>query len=79
MANNPKFLRDLQAQIAAHLDDIGKLFKNPKITLVVRNSDVADADVVLSDDDLELAIKAIRHLQENASHILLPTERKAGV
>lgn len=80
----PGYLRDLQESIAYHLDEIGRLFKRPKITLVVRNDELADGDVVLSDDDLDKAISAIRHLQEKPTRILpadvgaapSPTERE---
>jgi len=78
----PKYLRDLQEQIAYSLDEIRRLFKNPKITLVVRNPDQADGDVVLSDDDLDKAIAAIVHLQTKPTHVLPadpePARQKEG-
>ena len=73
----PKYLRDLQEQIAYHLDEIGRLFKHPKITIVVRNDELADGDVVLSDDDLNKAIAAIARLQTKAAHVL-PADSAVG-
>lgn len=65
----PRYLRDLQEQIAYHLDAIARLF-------ILRNDELADGDVVLSDDDLDKAIAAIRHLQTNPAH-LLPADQAA--
>ncbi len=73
----PKYLRELQEQIAYHLEEIARLFKSPKITIVVRNDELADGDVVLSDDDLDKAIAAIHRLQENPAH-MLPADNGAA-
>lgn len=70
-------LRNLHANIADSLEDIRRLFVNPKITLIVRNPDVSDGDVILTDDDFEKAIEAIRHLQANPTHVLPPTGKFA--
>lgn len=51
----------IQREIAIRLDEIRAFFTNPKLTLIVRN-DIGpgkDADVVVSDDDLELAIRTL--------------------
>jgi hypothetical protein len=51
----------VEGEIAGHLDQIKRLFKNPKLTLLVRN-DIGpgmDADVVMTDDDLTSAIDAL--------------------
>lgn len=53
----------LHLQLDRDLKRIAKYFKNPRITLVVRNPDHNDADVVLTDDDLGEAIEAIQKLQ----------------
>jgi hypothetical protein len=72
-------LRNLQANIADSLEDIRELFLgDPKITLIVRNPNVEDGDVILSDDDFELAIAAIRHLQAKAAHTFPPTGQRAA-
>lgn len=63
MAGIPK---EHQDAIAYHLNMIGVLFKNPRITLVIRNPDLTakglDGDVVIShtDEDLEEVIRAIK-------------------
>lgn len=41
---------DLAATISPHLDRIGELFKNPKITLLVRTPGEPKADVILTTD-----------------------------
>lgn len=72
-------LLNLQADIADSLEVIRALFKGaPKITLIVRNPAVEDGDVIISDDDFELAIGAIRHLQAKARHTFPPTGKFAG-
>lgn len=49
-------------QLSKALDRIKARFLNPKITLIVRNPDVADGDIVLTDDDPLLAIEALEKL-----------------
>jgi hypothetical protein len=57
MSGLPAHISD---EIAEHLDAIGRLFKAPKLTLLVRNPDVpGDADLVMTDDDLQEAIVAL--------------------
>jgi hypothetical protein len=54
----------LQSVIADHLEDICKLFaQRPKITIVIRTPWLEDGDVILSDDDFDLAIAAINRLR----------------
>lgn len=48
--------------IQAHLNAIGAHFKAPKITLVVRNPTLEDADLILTDDEPRAAIAAIWRL-----------------
>ena len=54
----------LHHKLDAELKKIARLFRNPKITLVIRNPDLADGDVVLTDDDPEAVIAAIRCLEK---------------
>lgn len=56
--------QQLHADLSDDLRRIARRFKAPRITLVVRNPALADGDVVLTDDDLELAVAAIRKLQD---------------
>lgn len=67
---SPKLL-NLQSRIADHLEDICKLFtQRPKITIVIRTpwieaeAEGGDGDVILTDDDFDLAIKAINRLRD---------------
>jgi hypothetical protein len=53
----------LHHDLDSDLKRIARRFKAPKITLIVRNAALPDGDVVLTDDDLELAIAALRRLQ----------------
>lgn len=50
----------LHRDLDADLKRIARRFKSPRITLVIRNPQVADGDMVLTDDDPEAAIAAIR-------------------
>lgn len=56
---------DMVAELAVHLDDIKKLFKNPKVTLVVRASQMPDGKggLVMTDDDLDQVLGAIQWRQ----------------
>jgi len=55
-------LRQLHYDLADDMARVARRFKSCKVTLVVRNPDLADGDVVLTDDDPEMAIAAIRKL-----------------
>jgi hypothetical protein len=39
------------------------MFKDPRVTIVVRAPSLPDGDVVVTDDDLDAAIKAIERLK----------------
>lgn len=43
--------KDTQNTIYYHLEQIQKLFINAKVTLYVRNPDLKDGDVLVSDDN----------------------------
>ena len=50
----------LHEKIEPHLAAIGQLFKNPKITLLVRAPDVEDGDLILTADDPDSVIAALK-------------------
>jgi hypothetical protein len=55
-------LEEVQAEVAGHMDSILKNFKQPaEITVLVRQPDFPDGsrDFMMTDDDLDEAIKAI--------------------
>jgi hypothetical protein len=61
-------LVNLRERIDDHLEDICKMFtQRPKITIIVRTpwleAEGKDGDVILSDDDFDLAIAAINRLR----------------
>ena len=63
---------NLRNEVAWHLDEIAKLFKQrPKMTIVIRADWLPNGDVILTDDDQEKAIAAIRRLHEKPD-ILIP-------
>jgi hypothetical protein len=68
--NDSEVLRQLHNDLSADLDRIGERFDgHPKLTLIVRNPQFADADVVLTNEDvvdLGLVVAAIRLFQERA-------------
>jgi len=58
-------LHQLHEDLCNDLERIAARFKSrPKITLLIRSPELPDGDVLLSDDDLALAIKAILRMQE---------------
>jgi hypothetical protein len=64
-----KKLFHLRNSVADHLEAICLLFtERPKITIVIRTPWITDAsgdgDVVLTDDDFDLAIAAINRLRD---------------
>jgi len=59
----PADLSDVQAEVAYHLDRIGRLFKAPKLTIVIRSPQLEDGDIILTDDDLPQVVAAIERLR----------------
>ena len=53
----------IKMRIAEYAGDIAAMFKNPKVTILVRAPDLEDGDVVVSDDDLGQAALALEHLR----------------
>lgn len=56
----------VESEISYHLQEIQRFFKNSKVTLVARAPGFpnGDRDLVMGDDDLDLAIAAIRIRQQ---------------
>lgn len=54
----------VEEKICRHLDQIGKMFKNPKITILVRNPDLKDGDLILTEDSMDEAIKALEKARD---------------
>lgn len=59
MSLTPAQTRALHGNLAGHLVEIGRLFKNPKITLIIRAPDLQDGDVVMTDDTFDEAKRTI--------------------
>lgn len=59
---------ELQIECEAHLAIIEKLFKpHCKLTLLMRNPEVADGDMLLTRDDLDAVIASIEKLKGEGS------------
>ena len=56
----PMPMQELRTIISEHLDEIKSLFKDGRVTLIVRSPSLPDGTVLMSDDDIEEAIKAAR-------------------
>lgn len=57
-------LKGLHAEIANHAGDIADLFKSgAHVTILVRNPVVNDGDVLVTDDQIDLAIAALQNLK----------------
>lgn len=76
MSLTPQQRDDLYDEIVPFLEKIAKLFKNPKITLVVRAPDLADGDVVITDDELEPVIASLRKTRILDRHIVKAIREK---
>jgi len=55
---------EVRDEISIHLEEITRLFKpGVKLTIICRHTAVADADVVMTDDDLDEAVGALQRLR----------------
>lgn len=58
-------LINIHAEIANHCGDISDLFKpGVKVTVLVRNTKITDADVLVTDDEIDLMIAALLKLKQ---------------
>ncbi len=46
-------------QVSWHLEEIRKLFRDPKLTLVVRTPSVPDGEFILTDDELAKVVATL--------------------
>jgi hypothetical protein len=53
----------VQQEIEEVLKNIEPLFLNARLTLIVRNPDLQDGDMILTKDDLDEVIKSIEALK----------------
>ena len=58
--------RQLHIELANYCGKIAALFKNPKVTIIVRNPDLPDGDVMVGDDAPESVIAAIERLEQKS-------------
>lgn len=66
------FRQQLLYALSDDLAGIARRFKKPKITLVIRNLDVEDGDVIVSDDDFDKVIEAINKLRSREDTVVNP-------
>lgn len=53
----------LHQKILDHLNPIAKMFRRPLITVVVRSDELADGDLMVTNDpDLEAVVASVRNL-----------------
>lgn len=58
-------LRQLRSDIADHLEDIRAMFKDEvRITVLIRNLEREDADVIVTDDEARAIIKCVKELDK---------------
>jgi hypothetical protein len=58
-------IRGVHAEVANHCGDIADLFKpGAKVTILIRNPSQADGDMVVTDDEIDLAMQALQRLKE---------------
>jgi hypothetical protein len=65
-----KNIMRLYEDLQTDLDRISARFKNPKVTLIVRNPDIPEGDVVFGNDELDSAIESVRRLQAKSAFIV---------
>jgi hypothetical protein len=66
---------ELHAEIANHCGEIADLFKpGVRITILVRNPNLEDADVLVTDDSIDSAIAALGKLKEKEERKLSPED-----
>lgn len=58
-------LRQVHAEVAEHAGQVADLFKpGARVTILIRNPQLEDGDIVVSDDSMESVIAAVQRLKE---------------
>jgi hypothetical protein len=57
-----KLPQAVEVRLTRLLGEVADLFRAPRVTLVVRSPQLPGGALVLTDDDLDLAVEAIRRL-----------------
>lgn len=59
--------KNVERQLKLHLLAIERMFKNPKVTLIVRNElpDGANGDILLTNDNVDKVIECIQQLRKD--------------
>lgn len=72
---------EIESLLKAHLGAIAKLFKAPKITLIVRAPQFANAsgDLILTSDNLTLVQMSLQSMMIREAHILAGTPEQMTV
>ncbi len=65
--------------ISQHLNAIAEYFKEPKLTLIVRAPNLADGDLVLTNDSLDDVLASITKMKDREQEklVALPAEGAA--
>ena len=66
-----KNIMRLHQDLQTDLDRISARFKNAKVTLIVRNPDIPNGDVVIGNDELDSAIESVRRLQAKSAFMFI--------
>lgn len=75
-------LTELHARVANHAGEVADLFKRAsgvKVTILARNPNAEDADVVVTDDSIDAAIAALQRLKSKDERKLTPADALKGV
>ena len=71
----------IQERLQAHLIEIARIFKAPRVTLIVRSPDVANVkgDLILGNDDPHFVSQALRARMVAEAQILVGTPQQMKV
>ena len=75
MSLTPEQRDVVYATASHHLEAIAKLFKNPKITLLIRSPDLDDGDVLLTDDDFASVTASLMKTWTDDRHVVKRAKR----
>lgn len=77
----PAYITRLREDLSAHADKIAKLFRNPLVTIIVRDPNLPRGTVILTQDSHEEIVKALADILKDDKAMTIPADpaRKAAI
>ena len=75
----PKYIARLREDLSAYADKIATLFRNPLVTIIVRDPNLPRGTVVLTQDSHEEIVKALADILKDPGAMTIPPDAGSNI